>query len=202
MLQYVFNLIGYAGTALIAGGFLLAMLGHADRRPRLFLWINLVGGVALCLPAYVSGTLAAHALNGFWILVAGSSLLALRLRRDQVIPGGLFKVYVVTAGGALLASWALESSASMAGLLAIAGVMCFMVGYLALATRHQDARAFRTYLVTSVAGNVLYIPILVEHANYPILLLQVCCLLIAVSRLLRDRFWPPVPGYLKAMPAD
>jgi hypothetical protein len=183
------SLVGYAGTTLITLGFLMAMLNQAAGRPRVFLWMNLIGGIALCFPAYASGTVAAHALNGFWIMVAAANLLALYRNQAQTVPSWAFSLYVLLAGVILVLDWQMSTRASLAGFMAIAGVLCFMVGYLELASS-MDGKAFRTYLMTSIAGNILYIPVLVEHANHPILVLQVCCLTIACTRLLHDQFRP------------
>lgn len=83
--ELLYELIGYLGSTLIAAAFLGACLGLTERRPRWFLMVNLVGATALCFPAYQSGTAAALAINGFWILVAFSGLVA-AWRRGSPLP--------------------------------------------------------------------------------------------------------------------
>ncbi|HHK1717158.1 TPA: hypothetical protein ACQQ5N_002943 [Pseudomonas aeruginosa] len=178
------EVVGYLGSALIAAGFLAACLGHAERRPNWFLAINLVGAIALCLPAYQSGTTAALAINGFWILVALSGLAAGR-RQGVPLPMSNMVLYVYGASsiGLLLADWILRRAGSITALGGLVAMALFMAGYFVLSRDLHSKRAVSIYLWTALAGNLLYIPLLVSDDNRPILALQILCTAIAVARL-------------------
>jgi hypothetical protein len=178
------ELIGYLGSALIAAAFLGACLGLTERRPRWFLMVNLVGATALCFPAYQSGTAAALAINGFWILVAFSGLVAAWRRGISPSPLNIaLYAYSAAAIALLLADWIIHRNLSMTALGGIVAMLLFMTGYWGLARNLNSARALDTYLWTALAGNLLYIPLLVRDGNLPILALQVACTAIAIGRL-------------------
>ena len=178
------EVVGYLGSALIAAGFLAASLGHAESRPNWFLAINLFGAIALCLPAYQSGTTAAMAINGFWILVAISGLAAGR-RQGVPLPmlNMVLYVYGASSIGLLLADWMLRRDGSLSALGGVVAMGLFMAGYFVLSRDLHSKRALGIYLWTALAGNLLYIPLLVSDDNRPILALQILCTAIAVARL-------------------
>ncbi|EPQ6932598.1 CBU_0592 family membrane protein [Pseudomonas aeruginosa] len=182
--ELLYELIGYLGSTLIAAAFLGACLGLTKRRPRWFLVVNLVGAAALCFPAYQSGTTAALAINGFWILVALSGLVAAWRRGISPSPLNIaLYAYSAAAIAMLFADWIIHRNLSIPALGGIVAMVLFMTGYWGLARHLNSTRALDTYLWTALAGNLLYIPLLVLDGNLPILALQIVCTAIAIGRL-------------------
>ncbi len=182
--ELLYELTGYLGSALIAAAFLGACLGLTKKRPRWFLLVNLVGAIALCFPAYQSGTAAALAINWVWIVVAVSALAAAWRRGISPSPLNIaLYSYSAAAIALLLADWIIHRNLSMPALGGIVAMLFFMSGYWGLARNLNSTRALETYLWTALAGNLLYIPLLVRDGNLPILALQVACTAIAIGRL-------------------
>lgn len=180
VIHAIFNAIGYAGTVAISLSFIVAMLGYAERRPALFLWLNLLGGIALCFPTMLAGTLVTHVLNGFWIVIASSGLVSLYtggrmgLNFKTLVGVAMISALIVMVLGLpdVIAASADKMMPLSLGMLAM---VCFMVGYFTISTQALGSISLFAYLGLSMLGNVVYLPLLIGDENWPMVALQMVC---------------------------
>ena len=185
----IFISIGYLGTLLISASYVLALSNHASRFPKLFLWLNLLGGMSLCFPTYLTNTMVTHVLNGFWIFIALSGLLA--LYSNDRIKVGLRTTLMVAAGSILLVLYfgvpgLMEASGDegWVRLLGMLAMLAFMLGYFVITQVGQKRGALAAYLLLSMSGNMLYAPLLIADQNVPILALQGFCFVAGLIKLM------------------
>lgn len=185
----IFISIGYLGTLLISVSYILALSNHASRYPKLFLWLNLLGGISLCFPTYLANTLVTHVLNGFWIFIALSGLLA--LYSNDRVKVGLRTMLMVAAGSILLVLYlGIPGLTEVSGhdwwvrLLGMLAMLAFMLGYFVITQLGQAVWALPAYLLLSMSGNLLYAPLLIADQNIPILALQGFCFVAGLIKLM------------------
>lgn len=185
----IFTVIGYLGTLLISASYVLALGNYATRQPKLFLWLNLLGGISLCFPTYLANTLVTHVLNGFWIFIALSGLLALysnerfkvRMRTTLMVAAGSILLVLYLGIPALREVSGHEWWVRLLGMLAM---LAFMLGYFVITQMGQEGWALPAYLLLSMSGNVLYAPLLIADQNIPILSLQGFCFVAGLIKLM------------------
>lgn len=188
-LDLIFTVIGYLGTLLISASYVLALGNYATRQPKLFLWLNLLGGISLCFPTYLANTLVTHVLNGFWIFIALSGLLALysnerfkvRMRTTLMVAAGSILLVLYLGIPALREVSGHEWWVRLLGMLAM---LAFMLGYFVITQMGQEGWALPAYLLLSMSGNVLYAPLLIADQNIPILSLQGFCFVAGLIKLM------------------
>lgn len=172
-----FTLIGYVGALCISSAYLIAITGRLEKNPTWFPWLNLFGSIGLCFPSVLAETLVTHVLNGFWIIIALSSLSSYyskeryRLLNSHMMIIGLGSALIVLGLGASSLSGLTGLSAVILG-ASLVSLLCFMGGYLYLSTNPEKEKSIPLYLVISLSGNLLYMPILIQDGNWPTFALQ------------------------------
>ena len=71
------QVIQIVGALIILGAFAASQLGELPTDSRLYLLLNLVGSIVLCILAVVEGQIGFILLEGVWALVSGWSLFVL-----------------------------------------------------------------------------------------------------------------------------
>jgi len=185
----IFISIGYLGTLLISASYVLALSNHASRYPKLFLWLNLLGGMSLCFPTYLANTLVTHVLNGFWIFIAASGLMALYSNNRIKVPLNI--TLMVAAGSIMLVLYlGIPGLMEVSGhdwwvrLLGMLAMLAFMLGYFVITQVGGTVWALPAYLLLSMSGNLLYAPLLIADQNIPILALQGFCFVAGLIKLM------------------
>jgi hypothetical protein len=73
--SFAIEVIGWTGTSLVLGAFLLLQtrkLGHASWA---YLWMNFFGGLFIGLNSYFNGALPSVALNFAWVVIAAYGMV-------------------------------------------------------------------------------------------------------------------------------
>jgi hypothetical protein len=172
--------VGFSGAILISASYAMALADKATHYPSGFLWLNLIGGLALCFPAYLADAVVTHVLNSFWIFIAIAGLAGHYSNGGWNAP---LSVNAVVAAIAIvlviyLGMPELEAErnehwwAGMGGMMAM---LCFMGGYFIITQFVSTTWALPAYLCLSMCGNVLYAPLLLHADNTPTLALQGFC---------------------------
>jgi hypothetical protein len=188
-----FTIIGYIGTSLISASYVFALMGYVEKKQNCFFWLNLLGGVALCFPTFIAGTMVTHVLNGFWIIIAASGLVAHYSQQRWIAPGWFFKCLAFFAllllgyfsGPSLFTLIGSDFLIHLAGILAL---ISFMAGYFAISLYAALPRTIYLYLALSMVGNLLYLPILINDGNMPIMALQIICFFAGMTKLITLAF--------------
>lgn len=184
-----FTIIGYIGTLLISASYVVALMGYVEKKRGWFLWLNLLGGVALCFPTFIAGTMVTYVLNGFWITIAACGMMAHYSQLRWVAPQWFFKV-LACCSLLLLAYFSGPSMLTLEGSdfwIHLSGVMAlvsFMAGYFTISLYAALPRTIYVYLGLSMVGNLLYLPILISDGNMPIMALQLICFIAGIIKLI------------------
>lgn len=188
-LETLFTLIGYVGAVSISSAYLVALSGRVSSNPAWFLWLNLIGGVSLCFPSILANTLVTHVLNGFWIIIALSGMLDHYSRASYKLSERALKVIGLGTGAIvlILGTPALFSLAPIPSVLmgaSMVALLCFMGGYFYISINPNAPKSINFYLIVSMTGNALYMPILIQDGNWPTFWLQAFCFMAGSLKLL------------------
>lgn len=186
--ETLFTLIGYLGTVCISTAYLVALTGRVSSNPAWFLWLNLVGAISLCFPSYLAGTLVAHVLNGFWIIIALSAMLDHYTKgvcsvseRSLISIAVISGLLVLILGTEAILSLTLLPSILLAA--SMVSLLCFMGSFFYISLNPTEPKSISFYLMICMTGNMLYMPILIQDGNWPIFWLQAFCFGVGAVKL-------------------
>ena len=73
-LQIAIEVVGWAGAALILGGYLLITMGKVTGRSALYQWMNVAGAAGFIVNGWWHGAVPSAALNVVWMMIGGVAL--------------------------------------------------------------------------------------------------------------------------------
>ena len=68
------EVVGWAGAALILGGYLLITIGKVTGQSALYQWMNVAGAAGFIVNGWWHGAVPSAALNVVWMMIGGVAL--------------------------------------------------------------------------------------------------------------------------------
>ena len=82
-LEIAVEVVGWAGAALILGGYLLITLGKVTGRSPLYQWMNVAGAAGFIINGWWHGAVPSAALNVVWMMIGGVALWRIWAKRES-----------------------------------------------------------------------------------------------------------------------
>ena len=73
-LEVAVEVAGWAGAALILGGYLLITMGKVTGQSALYQWMNVAGAAGFIVNGWWHGAVPSAALNVIWMMIGGVAL--------------------------------------------------------------------------------------------------------------------------------
>jgi len=73
-LEIAIEVVGWAGAALILGGYLLITMGKVTGQSALYQWMNVAGAAGFIVNGWWHGAVPSAALNVVWMMIGGVAL--------------------------------------------------------------------------------------------------------------------------------
>jgi hypothetical protein len=77
------EVVGWAGAALILGGYLLITMGKVTGQSALFQWMNVAGAAGFIVNGWWHGAVPSAALNVVWMMIGGVALWRIWAKRGS-----------------------------------------------------------------------------------------------------------------------
>ena len=75
MSEILFEIIGWIGSVLVLGSYILNIQGKLSAHSKVYIWANLVGGLCFAINTYIHKAYPSVVLNSIWVLIAIHALL-------------------------------------------------------------------------------------------------------------------------------
>ena len=82
-LEIAVEVVGWAGAALILGGYLLITMGKVTGRSPLYQWMNVAGAAGFIINGWWHGAVPSAALNVVWMMIGGVALWRIWAKRGS-----------------------------------------------------------------------------------------------------------------------
>jgi hypothetical protein len=82
-LEIAIEVVGWAGAALILGGYLLITMGKVTGRSALYQWMNVAGAAGFIVNGWWHGAVPSAALNVVWMMIGGVALWRIWAKRES-----------------------------------------------------------------------------------------------------------------------
>jgi hypothetical protein len=82
-LEIAVEVAGWAGAALILGGYLLITMGKVTGQSALYQWMNVAGAAGFIVNGWWHGAVPSAALNVVWMMIGGVALWRMRAKRGS-----------------------------------------------------------------------------------------------------------------------
>ena len=82
-LEIAVEVVGWAGAALILGGYLLITMGKVTGRSALYQWMNVAGAAGFIVNGWWHGAVPSAALNVVWMMIGGVALWRIWAKRES-----------------------------------------------------------------------------------------------------------------------
>ena len=82
-LEFAVEVVGWAGAALILGGYLLITMGKVTGRSPLYQWMNVAGAAGFIINGWWHGAVPSAALNVVWMMIGGVALWRIWAKRES-----------------------------------------------------------------------------------------------------------------------
>ena len=82
-LEIAVEVVGWAGAALILGGYLLITMGKVTGRSPLYQWMNVAGAAGFIINGWWHGAVPSAALNVVWMMIGGVALWRIWAKRES-----------------------------------------------------------------------------------------------------------------------
>ena len=77
------EVVGWAGAALILGGYLLITMGKVTGQSALYQWMNVAGAAGFIVNGWWHGAVPSAALNVVWMMIGGVALWRIWAKRGS-----------------------------------------------------------------------------------------------------------------------
>ena len=82
-LEIAVEVVGWAGAALILGGYLLISMGKVTGESPLYQWMNVTGAAGFIVNGWWHGALPSAVLNVIWMMIGGVTLWRIAAKRKS-----------------------------------------------------------------------------------------------------------------------
>ena len=82
-LEIAIEVVGWAGAALILGGYLLITMGKVTGQSALYQWMNVAGAAGFIVNGWWHGAVPSAALNVVWMMIGGVALWRIWAKRGS-----------------------------------------------------------------------------------------------------------------------
>jgi hypothetical protein len=82
-LEIAVEVVGWAGAALILGGYLLITMGKVTGQSALYQWMNVAGAAGFIVNGWWHGAVPSAALNVVWMMIGGVALWRIWAKRGS-----------------------------------------------------------------------------------------------------------------------
>ena len=82
-LEIAVEVVGWAGAALILGGYLLITIGKVTGQSALYQWMNVAGAAGFIVNGWWHGAVPSAALNVVWMMIGGVALWRIWAKRGS-----------------------------------------------------------------------------------------------------------------------
>ncbi len=82
-LEIAVEVVGWAGAALILGGYLLITIGKVTGQSALYQWMNVAGAASFIVNGWWHGAVPSAALNVVWMMIGGVALWRIWAKRGS-----------------------------------------------------------------------------------------------------------------------
>ena len=82
-LEIAVEVVGWAGAALILGGYLLITMGKVTGQSALYQWMNVAGAAGFIVNGWWHGAVPSAALNVVWMMIGGVALWRIWAKRES-----------------------------------------------------------------------------------------------------------------------
>ncbi len=82
-LEIAVEVAGWAGAALILGGYLLITMGKVTGQSALYQWMNVAGAAGFIVNGWWHGAVPSAALNVVWMMIGGVALWRIWAKRGS-----------------------------------------------------------------------------------------------------------------------
>jgi hypothetical protein len=82
-IEIAVEVAGWAGAALILGGYLLITMGKVTGQSALYQWMNVAGAAGFIVNGWWHGAVPSAALNVVWMLIGGVALWRIWAKRGS-----------------------------------------------------------------------------------------------------------------------
>ena len=82
-LEVAIEVAGWAGAALILGGYLLITMGKVTGQSALYQWMNVAGAAGFIVNGWWHGAVPSAALNVVWMMIGGVALWRIWAKRGS-----------------------------------------------------------------------------------------------------------------------
>ena len=82
-LEIAVEVVGWAGAALILGGYLLISMGKVTGESPLYQWMNVAGAAGFIVNGWWHGALPSAVLNVIWMMIGGVTLWRIAAKRKS-----------------------------------------------------------------------------------------------------------------------
>ena len=82
-LEIAVEVVGWAGAALILGGYLLITMGKVSGQSALYQWMNVAGAAGFIVNGWWHGAVPSAALNVVWMMIGGVALWRIWAKRGS-----------------------------------------------------------------------------------------------------------------------
>ena len=83
LVEIAVEVAGWAGAALILGGYLLLSMGKVTGQSPLYQWMNVVGAAGFIVNGWWHGALPSAVLNVIWMMIGGVALWRIAAKRKS-----------------------------------------------------------------------------------------------------------------------
>jgi hypothetical protein len=82
-IEFAVEVVGWAGAALILGGYLLITMGKVTGQSALYQWMNVAGAAGFIVNGWWHGAVPSAALNVVWMMIGGVALWRIWAKRGS-----------------------------------------------------------------------------------------------------------------------
>ena len=82
-IEIAVEVVGWAGAALILGGYLLITMGKVTGQSALYQWMNVAGAAGFIVNGWWHGAVPSAALNVVWMMIGGVALWRIWAKRGS-----------------------------------------------------------------------------------------------------------------------
>ncbi len=83
LVEIAVEVAGWAGAALILGGYLLISMGKVTGESPLYQWMNVAGAAGFIVNGWWHGALPSAVLNVIWMMIGGVTLWRIAAKRKS-----------------------------------------------------------------------------------------------------------------------